>query len=50
MIVRRLVGSIFLLMLVAWVLLKLLPPAMPFLVALWVLSLFGASVFARRSL
>lgn len=46
--IRRLVGSIFLLMLVAWVLLKLLPPAAPFLVALWILSIFGAGLFAKR--
>lgn len=49
MLIRRMVVSIFLLMLVAWVLLKLLPPAMPFLVALWVLSIFGASVFAKKN-
>ena len=47
-VIRRLVGSIFLLMVVAWVLLELFVPAMPFLIALWLLSIFGAGIFARR--
>lgn len=46
--VRRLVGSIFLLAFVMWVLLELFMPAMPFLIALWVLSIFGASLFAKK--
>jgi hypothetical protein len=44
---RRLISSIFMVLLVGWVLLQLLPPALPFLIALWVLSIFGTALFAK---
>jgi hypothetical protein len=46
--IKRTVMSIPVLMLLLWVLLKLLPAALPFLIALWVIATLVQAVNVKR--